>query len=48
MRENSIRVASAWSPMSNAVPTKLQSNQNIDEVKRPPTMTAIGILNACM
>ena len=43
-----MRVASALSPTSNAVPTKLQSSQNIDEVNSPPRMTATGILNACM
>src|SRR5688572_14221735 len=48
MRENSMRVAWAWSPISNAVLTRLHSNQNIAEVNRPPTTTATGILNACI
>src|SRR5688572_6523938 len=48
MRENSMRVAAAWSPISNATPTALHNSQNIEVVNRAPKTTAIGILNACM
>jgi hypothetical protein len=48
MRENSMRWTVAWSPASKLVSTRLQSNQNIDEVNSAPARAAMGILNACM